>query len=593
MNIQSIKSDIRIPKQKNAEVKSNSPDLRDYRLVTNNSLNIQGNYNVAFTGLFNFNKPINALNVFNPIQMEPKKEYLVEPDAILMMDRYPLNLAAPNVKSVLDSLKENQSLIFGREGVSFQDMPLSVSRYHLKIKKTKGGKYTAEDIGSKYGTKITPNIQIPDLESGEFYLFPSKKYVMPINSELLLGKYKLKLTDIRKKLSSLQDGQSFIIGRSSSCDLQIDDNSVSRRHIQIEKMGKNLLVKDLGSLNGTKFAGISNIAEEDYSDITEKTVLKKEVPTIIPNDCQLYLGNNYAIDMRNKNITDLLNTKPSVVIGRSADCDVIVDNFYSKVSRTHLKLRKYKDKIIATDLGAMNDTVVIPKNKIKAFYDGIENIQMSQKNIGDCFLLAPIYALSRNKKGQEILNKMVKVMPDGSYLVQFYECKPIIVAPDELDGQSKSDGSKKYCVSGELGLRAIERAYAKLLKYISVSNSGKTMFADIDSGGYPDKTLFKISGITSDRYKITQDCNIDAVLNKIGNDNPRNHVLLCTTPNLKEDYSDPQKRFCTSHAYAVKYINPQKRIMCIINPHNTKRDYIVSWDEFKLYFSNLYDGKVN
>jgi len=42
-----------------------------------------------------------------------------------------------------------------------------------------------------------------------------------------------------------------VIGRSSEADIQIDDESISRRHAQIENNGTILFLRDLGSTNGT------------------------------------------------------------------------------------------------------------------------------------------------------------------------------------------------------------------------------------------------------------------------------------------------------------------------------------------------------
>jgi two-component system cell cycle response regulator len=44
---------------------------------------------------------------------------------------------------------------------------------------------------------------------------------------------------------------SLVIGRSSKCDLQIDQESISRNHSKIVNTGKSILVRDLGSTNGT------------------------------------------------------------------------------------------------------------------------------------------------------------------------------------------------------------------------------------------------------------------------------------------------------------------------------------------------------
>jgi diguanylate cyclase (GGDEF)-like protein len=47
------------------------------------------------------------------------------------------------------------------------------------------------------------------------------------------------------------DAPSIIIGRSSKSDVQVDQESVSRNHAKIVNSGKSILIRDLGSTNGT------------------------------------------------------------------------------------------------------------------------------------------------------------------------------------------------------------------------------------------------------------------------------------------------------------------------------------------------------
>jgi diguanylate cyclase (GGDEF)-like protein len=47
------------------------------------------------------------------------------------------------------------------------------------------------------------------------------------------------------------DQLTITLGRSSKCDIQIDQESVSRHHARITSSGKSLTVRDLGSTNGT------------------------------------------------------------------------------------------------------------------------------------------------------------------------------------------------------------------------------------------------------------------------------------------------------------------------------------------------------
>lgn len=47
------------------------------------------------------------------------------------------------------------------------------------------------------------------------------------------------------------DAASLVLGRSSKCDIQIDQESISRNHSKIVNTGKSILIRDLGSTNGT------------------------------------------------------------------------------------------------------------------------------------------------------------------------------------------------------------------------------------------------------------------------------------------------------------------------------------------------------
>lgn len=55
--------------------------------------------------------------------------------------------------------------------------------------------------------------------------------------------------DLGKKFNL--DKPSVIIGRSSKCDIQVDQESISRNHAKLVNNGKNVMVRDLGSTNGT------------------------------------------------------------------------------------------------------------------------------------------------------------------------------------------------------------------------------------------------------------------------------------------------------------------------------------------------------
>ena len=53
------------------------------------------------------------------------------------------------------------------------------------------------------------------------------------------------------RVHALTDGTRVTVGRVPQCDIHVDDHAVSRRHCTIEARGRELLVADLGSSNGT------------------------------------------------------------------------------------------------------------------------------------------------------------------------------------------------------------------------------------------------------------------------------------------------------------------------------------------------------
>lgn len=61
------------------------------------------------------------------------------------------------------------------------------------------------------------------------------------------------------------------IGRMAECDVVLTDESVSRRHAEIRRVGSDIVLVDLGSTNGTKVNG-SGVRERRLNDGDEITV---------------------------------------------------------------------------------------------------------------------------------------------------------------------------------------------------------------------------------------------------------------------------------------------------------------------------------
>ena len=61
-----------------------------------------------------------------------------------------------------------------------------------------------------------------------------------------------------------------VIGRDPECDLFLNNMTVSRRHAIIEKEGNQLILKDLGALNGTWIDGKIT----DKAELTDGTLVQ-------------------------------------------------------------------------------------------------------------------------------------------------------------------------------------------------------------------------------------------------------------------------------------------------------------------------------
>ena len=599
----------------------NNPISKEIQQSANN---INAVYNITFCGLFNRKNKTNqvdATNLWSSIQMEPDKTYLINSTSKFELGNsgYILDLGSRQIQPLIHNLQKGQEITIGREhfgpdiqdktipietaklmldcqkmGTAINRMDTTVSRKHLKIFRNKSGQLLAQDLNSTNGTRICQNLCKPDYHSPRFKLEPGVKYLLPYKSIISVANEMHILNDYKERFRKMKTGDAIIIGSDKSADILSFKDTVSRFHAKLTKQDEGLYIEDLHSTNGTYFLGTLKHYTDDYSNITEETVLKKNVPTKVPSDCQLYIGNDLTMDFRNKNILNKLNKHGKITVGRSCDCDFVVPEFYHQVSRKHLLIEKDDDDIIITDLSSTNGTTIVPKNKIRPFYGSIENLCLMQGNIGDCYLLSTLYALSRNYKGQELLRNMVKVDEDGNYLVKFFDAPEIKVLPDELDGQENKKGAAKISVFGDLGIKAIERAYGKLLKSDSWFSRGcMTLYGPIDDGGFTDNALYRLTGIRSKEYR-PKNKNFENILTNIYNSGIYNHILTCTTPNKGNfgDYMDKNKFFVTNHVYAVKYIDPFSKSIGIVNPHNTRNVYNINWEDFKNYFDYFYDALV-
>ena len=348
----------------------------------------------------------------------------------------------------------------------------------------------------------------------------------------------------------------------------------------IGKINNNVYFKGIQQSTPDIFA---QFKYKNCSQAQEITPLQKNEETIIPSNSQLRLGDDYTLNCRNPKLQDILDKKGTVVVGTSPTANISLPQFYNGVNSEHLKLEKQGSRVIATNLSSTKGTEMIPKDEIKAFQVGAQDLKLAQGEIGDCFVLATLYSLSRTQQGQKLLEDMVKVDDNGNYIVTFRNKEPIIITPEELDSERST--SEKDWACGEMGTKAIERAYAKFIK--TTPNMHNSI--QIDKGGRITDAMKLITGKECTMYKIEEQ-NLESFFTAISQKGMDNQFLTCSTPHTGKygKFVDSESKFITGHAYSIKNINKKDKTIEIVNPHNTKKSETISWDDFKTMFEYIY-----
>jgi ABC-type multidrug transport system ATPase subunit/pSer/pThr/pTyr-binding forkhead associated (FHA) protein len=153
------------------------------------------------------------------------------------------------------------------------------------------------------------------------------------------------------------------IGRNAANDIVISSNVISGNHAFIELINGRLYITDNGSTNGT-FINNQQVSPGQPIDITDKTVFLAGLTAIqVLVKSALSSGQpprptNNNVDLTNigERILEQLQSKATIIIGRSESADVLINN--SQISRNHSKITKIDNKYFIEDLGSMNGTFV-------------------------------------------------------------------------------------------------------------------------------------------------------------------------------------------------------------------------------------------
>lgn len=232
---------------------------------------------------------------------------------------------------------------------------------------------------------------------------------------------------------------------------------------------------------------------------------------------------------------------------------------------------KLNCKLYKRDLYALSDD----SKEIKAPNGKIDSITY-QGGTGDCWLLAPINAIARSKKGLDMLNSSLKVNADGGVTVYLNGVnKSYTISKKDLY-------SAKDLSTGDLDVRAIEIAVERyMMEYKKDDINGDTeqVAYDILIGG--NKKVWYWNGTKLD----------DTYKSKINNPD----ILITASISNKEKLSkgvtttDGQE-IHANHVYTV--VKADDKYVFLINPWNNGELLKLSYAEFKSIFDQFTELEI-
>jgi eukaryotic-like serine/threonine-protein kinase len=165
-----------------------------------------------------------------------------------------------------------------------------------------------------------------------------------------------------------------MVGRVAPADIVLDrpERYVSKQHCEVLKQGERILVRDLGSTNGT-FLGDIRLERDVFYEWQPGSsvqlgpfslILKQKEKTAVPSPLPQLSESAAGEATRIQSVPFLmcpeavpaemkLLEKP-ITIGRAPDCDMVVN--FAQVSKYHCRVQRVADGIELVDLNSTNGT---------------------------------------------------------------------------------------------------------------------------------------------------------------------------------------------------------------------------------------------
>lgn len=253
---------------------------------------------------------------------------------------------------------------------------------------------------------------------------------------------------------------------------------------------------------------------------------------------------------------------------------------------------------------------------------------LKQQNVGDCYAVAAIHAMSCSPHFEMICRSSMKRNPDGSWQVKVplmsEDGQAITITPEELSPQwnkkflrRKAEGGvvpdlrmRLMPVKGKEGLQVIEAAFIKA-KFGSVDRLAA-------EGGWGDEVLLQLGGDNFVQYRLNsakydpeekkweypgldsldeeQQAYLDHYLE---NFDPEIHMATVSTKSGNGKTTGFYKATGTmkflvrSHAYSISGVDAENKVVILANPWNTSKPLKLTFEQFKESFSGFEAIRIN
>lgn len=242
-------------------------------------------------------------------------------------------------------------------------------------------------------------------------------------------------------------------------------------------------------------------------------------------------------------------------------------------------------------------TPSISNTTTQSEFDINESIEASQQGyVGDCWLLSGLNSLSYSEKGQQLINDAITINDDGSYTVTFAGIGDSVNITNQDLKQARQSGLYS---TGDDDVLLMEVAFEKILDEIQNGNikiSGDTTnlsFLTADEGqissldgGWLSDMIYLLTG--DDLEFITNKSSFTEFLDKM-EANPDDYVAKLSFPSSAEGETDDYNTITDiygneiyelgsgGHAFAIKSVS--NGVVTIVNPHDSSKEYQISYDE--------------